>query len=199
MAKVVAQWSPKQWHRLAVHQGEKGPIEYDWARARVVDSRRRLPTDEIWLLARRSVSNPSEVAYYLSNAGAATPLATLAHVASTRYTIEQCFEEAKDDVGLDHYEVRTWPSWHRYITLGMMALAWLAFVRAKLPAEGAFPYAPAMNPELVPKATRPGPGKNVKPMQKTALDTSGKKSLPRPKKATVRRRWRPGAFPKSAA
>ncbi|AGP42329.1 hypothetical protein BE04_45560 [Sorangium cellulosum] len=199
MAKVVAQWSPKQWHRLAVHQGEKGPIEYDWARARVVDSRRRLPTDEIWLLARRSVSNPSEVAYYLSNAGAATPLATLAHVASTRYTIEQCFEEAKDDVGLDHYEVRTWPSWHRYITLGMMALAWLAFVRAKLPAEGAFPYAPAMNPELVPKAARPGPGKNAERVQKAALDTLGKKSPPRSKKATLRRRWRPGAFPKSVA
>lgn len=199
VAKVAAQWSPKQWHRLAVHQGEKGPIEYDWARARVVDSRRRLPADELWLLVRRSVSKPSEVAYYLSNAGADTPLATLAHVASTRYTIEQCFEEAKDDVGLDHYEVRSWPSWHRYITLGMMALAWLAFVRAKLPAEGAFPYAPAMNPDLVPKAARPGPGKNAARMQQTALDTSGEKSPRRPKKVTVRPRWRPGAFPKSAA
>jgi hypothetical protein len=73
-----------------------------------------------------------------------------------RSTFEQCFEEAKDDVGLDHYEVRTWPSWHRYITLGMMALAWLAFVRAKLPAEGAFPYAPAMNSELVLTTARPG-------------------------------------------
>ncbi|WP_437590205.1 hypothetical protein [Sorangium sp. So ce1000] len=56
-------------------------------------------------------------------------MTTLAHVTSARYTSEQCFEEAKDDVGLDHYEVRSRPSWHRYITLGMMALAWLAFVR----------------------------------------------------------------------
>ena len=84
-------------------------------------------------------------------------------------------------------------------TLGMMALAWLAFVRAKLPAEGAFPYAPAMNPELVPEAARPGSGKNAASVQKTALDTPGEKSAPRPKKATARRRWRPGAFPKSVA
>ncbi len=67
-------------------------------------------------------------------------------------------------------------SWHRYITLGMMALAWLAFVRAKLPAEGAFPYAPAMNPDPVPKAARRGPGKNAERMQQTALDRRGKKA-----------------------
>lgn len=184
VAKVVAQWPATQWQRLAIHQGEKGPIEYDWACARVIDSRQRLPTDEVWLLARRSVSKPSEVAYYLSNAGADTPLTTLAHVACTRYTIEQCFEEGKDDVGLDHYEVRTWPSWHRYITLAMMALAWLAFVRTKLPDEGAFPYAPAINAEL---------------MHETALPAPGEKSPPRPTGATIRRRWLPGAFPKSAA
>jgi SRSO17 transposase len=182
--EVMAKWSPTQWHRFAVHQGEKGPIEYDWACARVIDSRQRLPTAEVWLLARRSVSRPSEVAYYLSNAEADTPLEKLAHVASSRYTIEQCFEEAKDDVGLDHYEVRTWPSWHRYITLAMMALAWLASVRAKLPAEDCFPYAPALNPELAHEPAPPAPGKKSPPPPKGALD---------------RRRWLPGAFLKSAA
>jgi SRSO17 transposase len=59
--QVVAQWSPTHWQRLAVHLGEKGPIEFDWACARVVDSRRGLPSEEVWLLARRSISNPSEV------------------------------------------------------------------------------------------------------------------------------------------
>ncbi|WP_437715940.1 hypothetical protein WMF45_05705 [Sorangium sp. So ce448] len=68
------------------------------------------------------------MAYYLSNAGANTPLTTLAHDASTRYTIELCFEEAKDNVGLDHYEVRSWPSWHRYISMRSVdpILAWCA-------------------------------------------------------------------------
>jgi hypothetical protein len=181
---VVGQWSPTQWQRLAVHLGEKGPIVYDWACARVIDSRQRLPTEEVWLLARRSVSNPSEIAYYLSNANAETSLAMLAHVASSRYTIEQCFEEAKDDVGLDHYEVRTWPSWHRYITLGMMALAWLASARAMLPNEGCFPDAPTVNPEL---ALEP------------ALPVPGEKNMPSPKRAFDRRHWLPGAFLKSAA
>jgi SRSO17 transposase len=199
VAKVVVQWPSTQWHRLAVHEGEKGPIEYDWACARVIDSRQRLPTDEVWLLARRSVSKPSEVAYYLSNAEADTPLATLAHVASTRYTIEQCFEEAKDDVGLDHYEVRTWPSWHRYITLGMMALAWLASVRAKLPDEDAFPYAPALNAEVVLETALPAAGESAEPAQEAALPLPGEKSPPPPKGAPVRRRWLPGAFRKSAA
>lgn len=68
-------------------------------------------------------------------------LATLAQAASSRYTIEQCFEEATDDVGLDHREVRTWSSWHRHITLGMMALAWLASTWAILPDEGCLLYA----------------------------------------------------------
>jgi SRSO17 transposase len=129
---IVASWTDVQWHRLALVQGEKGPIEHDWGCARVTERRRRRPAGKTWLLARRSVSDPSEVAYYLSNAPADTSLETLARIASTRYTIEQCFEEAKDDLGLDQYEVRSWSSWHRHVTLTMMALAWLASVRAKL-------------------------------------------------------------------
>jgi hypothetical protein len=181
---VAAHWPSSKWHRLAVHHGEKGPIAYDWACARVIESRGRLPAEEVWLLVRRSVSNPSELAYYLSNGDETTSLATLVHVASSRYTIEQCFEEAKDDVGLDHYEVRTWSSWHRYITLAMMALAWLASVRAKLPDEGCFSYAPTINPALA---------EQVKP------PASGEKSPAPPMRALARRRWLPGAFPKSAA
>jgi hypothetical protein len=139
--EVTAAWPATAWQRLAVTQGEKGPIEYDWAAARVVDSRRRVPAADVWLLARRSVTDPTDVAWYLSNAPLGTALATLARVAATRFTIEQLFEEAKDDVGLDQYEVRTWPAWHRHITLAMMALAWLASVRLALeqtdPAVGA--------------------------------------------------------------
>ncbi len=132
VAQVIAALPAKRWRRLATHQGEKGPIDYDWAYTRVVESRDRLPAGEVWLLARRSLSDPSKIAYYLSNAGEATSIEMLLRVASTRYTIEQCFEEAKDDLGLDQYEVRTWQSWHRHITLSMMALAWLASVRAKI-------------------------------------------------------------------
>lgn len=131
---VTAAWPSSAWQRLAVHDGEKGPIEYDWAAMRVVDSRQRLPAGDVWLLARRSVTDPTEVAWYLSNAPGETSLATLAHVASTRFVIEQLFGEAKDDVGLDHYEVRSWPAWHRHITLAMLAHTWLASIRSQLAA-----------------------------------------------------------------
>jgi len=186
VAKVVASWPTTAWQRLAVHEGEKGPIEYDWACTRVIESRQRLPAAEVWLLARRSVSDPSEVAYYLSNADASTPLTVLAHVASTRYTIEQCFEEGKDDVGLDHYEVRTWSSWHRYITLGMMALAWLASARAKL-AAGVFSAPPAP------------PDTSAEPTHALPAAEPGEKSPPTRKSTAGRQSWPPSPFLKSAA
>lgn len=135
VADVVASWPAARWQRLAVHQGEKGPIEYDWAMARVVECVDRLPGRDAWLLARRSIRKPDEMAYYLSNADADTRLETLAHIASSRYKIEQCFEEAKGETGLDQYEVRYYHSWYRHITLSMMAHAWLAVIRSQAQAE----------------------------------------------------------------
>lgn len=127
--EVVARWPESRWQSLTVAEGEKGQITYDWARQRVVESCDGLPGPDAWLLARRSLSDLSDIAYGLSNAPADTPLVKLAQVASTRYTVEQCIEEAKSETGLDEYEVRYWHSWHRHITLSMMAHAWLASVR----------------------------------------------------------------------
>jgi SRSO17 transposase len=128
---VVAAWPETQWQRLAIAAGEKGPRRYDWAATRIVIRKDKLPGDELWLLARRSVEKPAEVAYYLSNAAPNTPLLTLAQVAGARWRIEQGFEEAKGEAGLDEYEVRSWPSWHRHITLSLMAHSWLTWIRGK--------------------------------------------------------------------
>lgn len=128
---VVASWPESQWQRLAVAEGARGPRLYDWACQRIVEHQAQLPGRDGWLLARRSTSHPDEIAYYLSNAPAETALLTLAQVASTRYTVEQCIKEAKGETGLDHYEVRSWQSWYRHITLSMMAHAWLASIRLK--------------------------------------------------------------------
>ncbi len=128
VSEVVASWPSQAWKRLAVVEGEKGSIEYRWARARVVESRDQLPGPDVWLLARRSLSDPKQVAYYLAYAPATISLATLVSVASSRYTVEQCIEEAKGETGLDEYEVRFWHSWYRHITLSMMAHAWLASI-----------------------------------------------------------------------
>jgi SRSO17 transposase len=131
VSAVVASWPESRWQRLAVAEGEKGPRIYDWACQRIVENQEQLPGRDSWLLARRSTTDPSEIAYYLSNAPTENDLLTLAQVASTRYTVEQCIEEAKGETGLDHYEVRYWHSWYRHITLSMMAHAWLASIRLK--------------------------------------------------------------------
>ena len=131
VSAVVACWPESQWRRLEVAEGEKGPRVYDWACQRIVENQDQLPGRNGWLLARRSTSDPTDIAYYLSSAPPETDLLTLARVASTRYTVEQCIEEAKGETGLDHYEVRYWHSWHRHITLSMMAHAWLASIRLK--------------------------------------------------------------------
>ena len=129
VAEVVATWPKHGWQRLTVAEGEKGLITYDWACQPAIESREGLPGPDVRLIARRSLSDPQDMAYYFSNAPADTPLLKLAQVASLRYTVEQCIEEAKGETGLDEYEVRYWHSWHRHITLSMMAHTWLASVR----------------------------------------------------------------------
>lgn len=97
---------------------------YDWAAM-------RLPFDspDGWaqgVLARRSPSEPGEIAYYRVCAPDGTTVRELAQVAGTHWTIETGFERAKGEVGLDEYEVRRWEAWHRHITLALLADAYLA-------------------------------------------------------------------------
>ena len=129
VSEVIASLPRSAWKRLAVVEGEKGMITYHWARVRVVESRDQLPGPDVWLLARRSPAAPDKLAYYLAYAPPKTSLETLVRVASTRYTVEQCIEEAKGETGLDEYEVRFWHSWYRHITLSMLAHAWLVSIK----------------------------------------------------------------------
>ena len=115
------------WHRLSAGAGAKGPRLYDWA---FLPFRGAVPAD--WgkgLLIRRSLGEKQELAFYLTSAPPGTTLADLVRVAGTRWTIEECFEAAKGEVGLDQYEVRSWTGWHRHITLAMLALAYLTVLR----------------------------------------------------------------------
>ena len=124
---VFAQLPARSWRRLSCGAGSKGERVYDWARvrARTVDGERLR-----WLVARRSVTDPSAISYYIASASRETPLAQLARVAGARWAIEESFETAKGEVGLDHYEVRSWAGWYRHITLSMLAHAYLSAVRA---------------------------------------------------------------------
>jgi SRSO17 transposase len=135
VASVISEVSQDKWERFAVIEGTKGPYTYDWFAMRIVENRSGLPGPDSWLLARRSIDS-GDISYYLSNAPADTPLTTLARIASTRYTVEQCIEEAKGEAGLDEYEVRQWHSWHRHITLSMLAHTWLASIRYQASKKG---------------------------------------------------------------
>ena len=117
------------WRRLSCGDGSKGPRLYDWAAIAV-----NCPEPESygrWLLIRRSVTEPSEVAYFLCGGPPATSLRDLARVAGKRWAIEECFALAKGGCGLDGYEVRGWTGWHRHVTLSMFALAVLAAIRSR--------------------------------------------------------------------
>ena len=126
--EVVSEAPGEAWERVALGEGSKGPRVYDWARA-------RLPYEcadgwTQWLLARRSVSDPEEIAYSRAYSPEGASLSELAKVAGARWSIEECFERAKGEVGLDHYEVRRWEGWHRHITLCLLAHAFLEVTRA---------------------------------------------------------------------
>jgi len=82
-----------------------------------------------WLLVRRSIDEPDDVAYYIAFGPQATTTADLVHLCSQRWQIEECFAQAKGEAGMDHYEVRTWTAWHRFITLCLLAHAYLVVVR----------------------------------------------------------------------
>ena len=120
---------PGAWRRLSAGAGSKGERISGWARAPLF---RLWPGPwEHWLLVRQSLSEAAERAYYVVFAPIGTSLADLVRVAGSRWQIESCFESAKQEVGLDEYEVRTYDAWYRYVTLALFAHAFLAVVRAQ--------------------------------------------------------------------
>ena len=122
------------WVRCSAGNGAKGPRVYDWAAVEIRPLRE--PGKGHWLLARRSIARPEELAYYVCFGQAETTLEELVRVAGTRWTIEECFEEAKGEVGLDQYEVRRWDGWYRHITLAMLAHAYLTAIRHQALEQG---------------------------------------------------------------
>ena len=131
----------EDWCRLRAGDGTKGPRWYDWRWLPLAAPCQ--PHWRRWLLVRRSLSDPTARTAYIVYAPETTALATAVQVVGRRWTIEQCFEEAKGEVGLDQYEVRSWTGWYRHITLAMWAYALLTVVRAAhLPAAPPLPTMP---------------------------------------------------------
>jgi len=140
---ILAELSSQGWEQLSAGAPSKGPRLYDWRRLEL-----SAPAQQGWkrfLLIRRSISDPSEMRGYIVFARAHTALSDLVRVAGTRWTVEESIECAKGQVGLDHYEVRSWKGWYRHMTLAMWASAFLSVIREESGAEVA-PKKGSQNP-----------------------------------------------------
>jgi SRSO17 transposase len=143
-ARAAVAGLPAAWARRSAGEGSQGLRWYDWVWFPVAGA--AAPGWGHWLLARRSVRDPADVAYYRVFAPAVTPLEAAARAAGSRWAVEVAFEQAKGEVGLDQYEVRRWEAWHRHVTLALLAHAYLEVTRlaaAAPPAGGKGGTAPA--------------------------------------------------------
>jgi SRSO17 transposase len=132
VGEISRSLAQESWMRASAGKGSKGERLYDWACLTLAES--GVYSEGLragrWLLMRRSITDPEEIAYYLCYAPAHTNVHKLIRIAGRRWTIEDCFEQAKGEVGLDEYEVRKWDGWHRHVTLCLLAHAYLAVVRS---------------------------------------------------------------------
>jgi SRSO17 transposase len=141
-ARTLAAAVPAQaWERRSAGPGAHGHRLYDWAHLELSDAG-LLGGHARWLLVRRSIGDPGELAFYRCAGPPSTTLAELLRVAGARWTVEECFQQAKNEAGLDHYQVRSYTAWYRHITLAIAAHAWLAISRHHArsePQKGALP------------------------------------------------------------
>lgn len=119
------------WKTVTVAEGAQGPIRAKVARLRVIESRDGLPGGELWLFLRQSLHD-GQVKYAYSNAPEDIPLEEMIRVSTMRWPIEMCFQEGKSEIGMDHYEHRSWDAWHRHMTFVFLAQLFLIRIRHRL-------------------------------------------------------------------
>jgi SRSO17 transposase len=134
--RALAARLPKSaWKRATIKEGSRGPIEAEFAFVRATRARRGRPAgngERVWVVFRRSTQPAAEVKVYLSNAPQNCPKSELTRVCGMRWPVESAFEEAKGELGMDHYEVRTWRGWHHHMTQTFLAHHFLVRMRLKL-------------------------------------------------------------------
>jgi SRSO17 transposase len=120
------------WQVAQIQEGSKGPLLAEVAFVRAVAVRDGLPGPDVWLVLRRALDAARELKAYLCNAAAETPPETLVWLLGLRWPVEQAIKEAKDELGLDHYEVRGWRGWHHHTTMTLLAQHFLVRLRSRL-------------------------------------------------------------------
>jgi len=131
------------WYRRKVSEGTQGPIIYEYTRRQVILSAAGLPQKTVWLLIRRTLDDEPQYSFFISNASTSTRLKTLIWLSGLRWAIEQCFEETKSELGMDHYEVRKFPGWHHHMLTCMLAHFFLWHLKIRLGKKSTVYYATA--------------------------------------------------------
>jgi SRSO17 transposase len=126
---LVQKIQKQDWTRAVIKEGSKGPIVCDFAFLRLTESRGGLAAAELWLIIRRNLDVPSEIKYFFSNAPVSTRLNEFVRISGMRWPIETIFEEAKGEIGMDHYEMRSWLGWHHHMLLVSLAHHFLVRLR----------------------------------------------------------------------
>jgi SRSO17 transposase len=133
VVEATATLPASAWKRVTVAEGSQGPRVYEYAEMTVWFSEEGCPAEvPERLLVRRSLDQEAEIKYQRSNAPASVPLTKLATVGGSRWTIEQNFQAAKGECGLDEYETRGWTGWHHHTALSMLALFFLEVQRQRM-------------------------------------------------------------------
>jgi SRSO17 transposase len=140
VATVAANLPASSWCCRKVSEGTKGPIEYAFARQRVTLCKEGLPERTVWLVIKRTVGATPLYSYYISNAPVSTPWRTFVWLSGVRWAIEQCFEEGKTELGMDHYEVRKYTGWHHHMLTTMLAHFFLWHLKLRLGKKSARPH-----------------------------------------------------------
>ncbi len=130
---LIGRAPAQAWHRVSCGPGVRGEREYDFAGATLPSFGDLRAGYVRTLLARRSLDDPADIAYYLCFHPGTVTREQIVTVAGARWAVEECSQAAKDQCGLDHYQVRKWDPWYRHITLAMLAHAFLAVTAATDP------------------------------------------------------------------
>jgi SRSO17 transposase len=129
------------WYRRKVSEGTKGPIEYEFTKRRVTLSKDGSPYKTVWLIIKRTIGKNREYSFYISNAPLSTRLGGFVWLSGVRWAIEQCFEETKTELGMDHYEVRKYQGWHHHMLTCILAHFFLWHLQIKLGKKSTVHYA----------------------------------------------------------
>jgi SRSO17 transposase len=131
------------WYRRQVSEGTKGPIVYEFTRRQVMLSAAGLPQKTVWSLIRRTLGDDPKYCFFISNASSSTRLKKLVWLSGLRWAIEQCFEETKTELGMDHYELRKFPGWHHHMLTCMLAHFFLWHLKIRMGKKSTIYYAVA--------------------------------------------------------